>query len=156
MDAVLVAVYDAMKMKKQILIALPLIAAGAVLAHLHVASQSYHPVVRLSSPEGLTYTAVQDPTRERRACGAANERFIRPMKTHCKDCQVIFARCERELEGLELALVNGGSVPYYRVYSPGSRMAIAGPAATAKAFCETVAGNLVKQGWRSAACVKPS
>jgi len=156
MDAVLVAVYDAMKMKKQILIAVLLIAAGAVLAHLHVASQTYHPVVQLTSPEGLTLTAVQDPPRERQACGAANERVIRPMKAGCKECQVIFARCERELEGLELALVNGGSVPYYRLYSPGSRMAIAGPVASAKAFCETVAANLVKQGWRSAACISPS
>jgi hypothetical protein len=155
-DAVLVAVYDAMKMKKQILIALPLIAAGAVLAHLHVASQTYHPVVQITSPEGLTLTAVQDPPRERQACGAANERVIGPMKAHCKDCRVIFARCERELEGVELALVNGGSVPYYRLYSPGARMVIAGPAATAKAFCETVAGSLVKQGWRSATCVNPS
>ena len=141
---------------KQAIIAIVLIAAGAVLAHLHVASQTYHPVVRLVSPEGLTFTAVQDPVHERQACGAANDRFLRPMKAGCKQCRVLFARCERELAGMELALLNGGPIPFHRVISPGSRLAIAGPVKAAKAVCETVAGNLVKNGWRSAACVNPS
>lgn len=141
---------------KQAIIALVLIAAGSVLAHLHVTVQTYHPVVRLTSPDGLTYTAVQDPTRERQACGAANERFLAPVKQHCKDCKVVLARCERELEGLELALMEGEPLPHHRVLSRGMRMAIVGPKDTAKVNCDFMAGELVRHGMRSAACVYPT
>jgi hypothetical protein len=137
------------------IIALVLIAVGAWLAHLHVTSQTYYPVVRLSSPEGLVYTTVQDEVQERRACGAANERFLKPIKEACKQCQVVFARCERKLEGLEAALANGTAVPHYQVFAPGLHMAIAGPAEPAKASCEYIAGDMVKRGVRSAACVYP-
>lgn len=40
--------------------ALLLLAAG-VLAHLHVAAQVYHPVVRLDAPDGVVMTALQAP-----------------------------------------------------------------------------------------------
>ena len=93
-----------MKNARNIAIAAVLIGVSAWLAHLHVVSQAYHPVVRLSSPDGLVYTAVQDARRERRACGAANERFLDPVKQGCKQCKVEIARCERQLEGFELAL----------------------------------------------------
>ena len=66
-DAVLVKP----RFMKQAIIAMVLIGAGALLAHLHVASQTYHPVVRLTSSDGLVYTTVQDEVGERRACGAA-------------------------------------------------------------------------------------
>ena len=132
-----------------------LIAAGAWLAHLHVASQTYRPIVRLASPDGLTYTTVQDEVSERRACGAANDRFLGPIKELCKQCQVVFARCERRLEGLEAALAEGAAVPHYQVYAPGLRIAIAGPSAAAKASCEYIAADMVKRGQRSAACVDP-
>jgi len=141
---------------KQAIIALVLIAIGSWLAHLHVVSQLYYPVVQLSSPEGLTYTAVQDSTHERQACGAANERFLGPVKERCKQCKVVFARCERHLDGLELALLDGVPLPHHRVFAPGIRMAIVGPAAPAKTTCEFIAGDLVMRGQRSAACVYPS
>jgi hypothetical protein len=140
---------------KQALIALVLIAAGAWLAHLHVASQTYRPVVRLASPDGLTYTTVQDEVSERRACGTANDRFLGPIKELCKQCQVVFARCERKLEGLELALAENAPVPHYQVFAPGLRMAIAGPAPAAKASCEFIAADMTRRGLRSAACVAP-
>ena len=140
---------------KQAIIALVLIAVGSWLAHLHVASQSYYPVVRLTSPEGLVYTTVQNEVQERRACGAANERFLKPIKETCKQCQVVFARCERKLEGLEAALANGAAVPHYQVFAPGLRIAIVGPAPAAKASCEYIAGDMVNRGQRTAACVYP-
>ena len=140
---------------KQAIIALVLIAVGSWLAHLHVASQTYYPVVRLASSDGLVYTTVQDDLHERRACGAANERFLKPIKESCKECQVVFARCERKLEGLEAAIANGTAVPHYQVMAPGLRIAIAGPAAAARASCEFIAGDMVKRGQRSAACVFP-
>src|SRR4051812_11037528 len=123
---------------------------------MHVAAQIYHPAVRLTSPEGITYTAVQDPTTERRACGAANDRFLRPIKDLCKQCQVVFARCERKLEGLEQALYDRSPLPLHQVFASGLRMAIEGPEPLAKATCDYIAGDLVKRGLRSATCVYPS
>jgi hypothetical protein len=140
----------------QVAVALVLIAIASALAHMHVQSQIYHPVVRLSSPDGLLYTAVQDPVAERRACGAANDRFLVPIKGACKACQVVYARCERKLEGLELALYHGAPIAQHRVIGPGLRMAIDGPAQTAKAACDYLAADLTKRGVRSAACVVPA
>jgi hypothetical protein len=141
---------------KQAVIAALLIAAGAVLAHLHVVAQTYHPLVRLAAPDGLVYTALQDPTSERQACGEANERFIAPLRQHCKDCKVMLARCERELEGFERALYDGAPLAVHRVLSPGLRMAIAGPQPAAKSNCDFLARALVKYGFPSATCVDPT
>ena len=141
---------------KQAIIAAALIAAGAFLAHLHVVAQTYYPVVHVTTPEGLEYTAVFDRTDERRACGAKNDRFIAPFKSMCKECQVVLARCERELDGLELALTEGKDIPYHRIFAPGLRVAISGPAAMAKLGCDTIASGLAAQGLRSVACVYPT
>jgi hypothetical protein len=129
---------------------------SAWLAHLHVVSQSYHPVVRLASPDGLVYTAVQDAKGERQACGAANDRFLGPVKHTCKDCKVVIARCERQLEGFELALHERRQIPHHLVSGPGVRMAIAGPLETAKASCEHIVGEMIRSGLRTAACIHPS
>ena len=144
-----------MKNARNIAIAAVLIGVSAWLAHLHVLAQSYHPVVRLSSPDGLVYTAVQDAKHERQACGAANDRFLDPVKQGCKQCRVEIARCERELEGFELAVYEQRKIPNYVVSGPGVRMAIAGPAATAKASCAQIASEMVRSGL-SAACLSPS
>ena len=144
-----------MKNARNIAIAALLIGVSAWLAHLHVVAQTYHPVVRLSSPDGLVYTAVQDGKAERQECGAANDRFLDPVKQGCKGCKVEIARCERQLEGFELALHERRKVPNYVVSGPGVRMAIAGPAATAKASCDQIVSELIRSG-RSAACLSPS
>jgi len=140
---------------KQASIVIVLVAVGAWLAHLHVAAQTYHPVVRVLAPEGLTYTAVQDPTSERSACGAANDRFLGPLKAQCKQCQVLYARCVRSLDGLELSIQEGRPIPDHLVYAPGLRVAIAGPAGMAKSACDFLASDMVTRGVRSAACVYP-
>ena len=141
---------------KQAVIAAALIAAGAFLAHLHVVAQTYYPVVHVTTPEGLEYTAVFDRTDERRTCGAKNDGFVAPFKSMCKECAVVQARCERELEGLELALSEGKAIPYHRVFAPGLRVAISGPADIARQGCDYIAAELVKRGTLSAACVYPS
>ena len=145
-----------MKTARYAVVAAVLIAVSAGLAHLHVVSQTYHPVVQLSSPDGLVYTAVQDPKHERQACGAANDRFLAPVKRECKECKVVVARCERELEGLELAVHERRQIAQHVVTGPGVRMAIAGPEATAKASCQQIAEQMVRSGLRSAACVRPT
>ncbi|MGQ0545264.1 MAG: hypothetical protein ACT4P3_08025 [Betaproteobacteria bacterium] len=141
---------------KKLVIAALLIAAGAVLAHMHVVAQTYYPVVHVTTPEGLKYTAVFDRTDERRACGAKNDRFVAPFKSMCKECNVVLARCERELDGLELALSEGQDVPFHRIYAPGLRVAISGPAEMARLGCDTIAQGLTAQGMRQVACVYPS
>jgi hypothetical protein len=145
-----------LKAARNAAIAVVLIAVSAWLAHLHVVSQSYHPVVRLASPDGLVYTAVQDAQHERQECGAANQRFLGPIKQSCKDCKVVLARCERQLEGFELALHEGKKVPHYLISGPGMRMAIAGPSESAKASCELIVSAMLRSGLRTAACVYPS
>ena len=138
------------------IIAALLVGAGAVLAHMHVVAQTYYPVVHVTTPEGLKYTAVFDRTDERQACGRKNDRFVAPFKSMCKECEVVLARCERELDGLELAISEGKSIPYHRIYAPGLRVAISGPADMAKLGCDTIAQGLTAQGLRSVACVYPA
>jgi hypothetical protein len=140
---------------KQIIIALVLVAVGSVLAHMYVVSQTYHPVTRISSPDGLVFTAVQDPTPERRACGAANERFLMPIKSICTQCKIEIARCERELEPFELSIYEGRALTHHQVFATGLRLAIDGPPQAAKASCDMVADQLVKLGVRSAVCLYP-
>jgi hypothetical protein len=139
---------------RQVAIAVVLVAAAAVLAHYHVAAQTYYPVVRVSSPEGLSYLAVMDGTNERQACGAANDRFLKPFKLMCEKCRIVYARCERELDGLEAQLKNGALVPHPEVDAPGFRMAIIGGADdAAQKACDYIAADMTKRGIRAAACV---
>ncbi|HYD58408.1 MAG TPA: hypothetical protein VEB41_16000 [Burkholderiales bacterium] len=137
------------------LVAAVLLAAAAVLAHLHVAAQVYHPVVRLASPDGVTLTALQDETPERQKCGRANDTFLKPMREHCKDCRVLYARCARELDATETALLSNRPLPFYIVHSPGLRLAIEGPVATAKQNCEFIAKDLFDRGYPQAVCLAP-
>jgi hypothetical protein len=144
---------------KKIVVAAAIVIAGAVLAHLHGVSQSYYPTVKVLTPEGVTYIAVQDATPERQACGAANRRFIAPLKELCKACQIVWARCERAITGItgnnETALLEGGASEGYLVLAPGLRLAISGPQQVAKMSCDYLAGDLAKRGVRTAACIYP-
>jgi hypothetical protein len=141
---------------RNVLLGLLLVGAAAALAHLHVESQTYHPVVQLASPEGLSFTAVLKETRDRAACGAANEKFLRPLKEQCKNCRVVMARCERNLEGLERALQDGAATSYHVVVGPGLRMAISGPPQIAKWSCDYIAAEMTGKGIRRAACLPPA
>lgn len=140
---------------RQTVVVLALLALGAVLAHYHVANQSYYPVSKLASADGYTFHMVQDRTAERGACGLANVRFLEPVKRSCAHCAVVYARCERELHGLELSLLLGDPVPMHVVIAPGLRLAIEGPAERVRRDCEHIATNLVKSGAPSAGCVFP-
>jgi hypothetical protein len=136
-------------------VATVLLLAAGVLAHLHVAAQVYYPVVRMTSPDGLVMTALQDETDDRRRCGEANERFIAPMRAHCKDCKVAYARCARELDRMGATLFNGSPAPHFVMLSPGLRVAMEGPQHLARETCEFVAGDLVRRGYRTAVCIAP-
>src|SRR5258707_11183581 len=101
-----------MKTKSKIIIALALIGSASVVAHLYVQSQVYYPVVHLMLPDGLSIAAVLPETKERKTCAAANDRFVTPFKQSCKYCNVPIALCERQLEGLELAIHDSAPVPH--------------------------------------------
>src|SRR5690606_22839540 len=125
------------------------------LAHLHVASQTYYPLLQMSSPGGLVYTAVHDETGDRQDCGAVNDRFIQPVRAGCQTCEVVYARCDRDLSGLDAALMAERPVPHYVVRSPGLRMAISGPTELAKAACEFIAADLLGRGYKAVTCFPP-
>ena len=137
------------------LIAAVLILAGAVLAHLHSEPQSYFPVVKISEPDGASYTAVMDPRHERPACGEASRQFIEPVKAQCPQCQVVWARCERELNGLELAVYLGEPVEHPVVSMQGLKVAITADEATARATCSFIAGDIVQRSGQRASCIFP-
>ena len=140
---------------KQAIVILVLLAVGSVLAHFHVANQSYYPVSKLASADGYTFHMVQDRRAQRNACGEANERFLAPIKARCLQCEVVYARCERELQGVELALLMGDPMPMHVVVAPGLRLAMEGPKERVREQCEQLAADLVKGGARTASCVFP-
>jgi len=140
---------------KQAIVILVLLAVGSVLAHYHVANQSYYPVSKLASADGYTFHMVQDRRAQRNACGEANERFLGPIKARCLQCQVLYARCERELQGVELALLMGDPMPMHVVIAPGLRLAMEGPKERVREQWEQFATDLVKGGARTATCVFP-
>jgi hypothetical protein len=140
---------------KQAIVILVLLAVGAVLAHYHVANQSYYPVSKLASADGYTFHMVQDRRAQRNACGEANDRFLGPIKARCLQCDVLYARCERELQGVELALLMGDPMPMHVVIAPGLRLAMEGPKERVREQCQQFAADLVKGGASTAACVFP-
>jgi hypothetical protein len=140
---------------RQALVILVLLVLGSILAHYHVANQSYYPVSKLTSAEGFTFVMVQDRTARRDACGKANDRFLGPIKARCVMCDVVYARCERELNGLEFALLAGDAVPMHVVVAPGMRLAMDGPKERVRRECELLAATLVSAGHKSASCAFP-
>lgn len=140
---------------KAAIIGIVLIAVATVAAQLYVESQVYYPVVRLDLQDGLSITAVLPETKERKACGLANDKFVAPFKQSCKECKIAMARCERELEGLALAMREGKDVPHPMVVANEVRIAVMGPPEAAKAGCQVVAANMVARGEKSAVCISP-
>lgn len=132
-----------------------LLAIGSVFAYYRVRTLSYYPTLRIETPDGYTFTVVQDARRERSACGEANARFLAPLETICKNCKLVYARCLRKLEGVELTLVTENPPPLYVVTAPRLRMAVSGPLANLKTVCDDIAIGLVKSGLQSAACAYP-
>jgi len=140
---------------KKALFLLVLLAAGAVAAHYHVQNQHYFPVTLMKSTDGYTFHMVQNLVETRSECGKANDRFVEPLKGQCRQCKIIYARCERELRGLELKLLMGEPVQMHVVVAPGLRVGMEGPADRVKLDCEFMAESIVRAGLPSAACAFP-
>lgn len=142
-------------MKKRIFAA-TLLAAGALIGHLHASMQTYHPVMKVATPDGVAYTVVLDATPSRPACSTAGKRFLGPIREQCPDCDVVSARCESELEDLALALDSEQPLPMYVVAMKGARVAIAADDARARAACDLIAGDAVRRGALRASCIFPA
>jgi len=140
---------------KKALFLLVLLGAGALLASYHVANQHYYPVTRLASSDGYTFHLVQDRVNTRAKCGKANDLFLGTLKTRCTQCRIVYARCERELQGLELALLLGEPLPLHVVVAGRFRMALEGPEKTVRRDCEDMVALIVRAGAPSAACAYP-
>ena len=140
---------------KKLAIAAVLVGCAALIAHLHASTQTYHPVIKVAAPGGVDYTVVLDATGDRPACASAGKSFVAPMRAQCPDCEIVSARCERELHDLELALERGRPVSLYTVSMAGVRVAIEAEAARAKAACDVIAGTAVRHGVPSASCILP-
>ena len=138
-----------------LIVGLVLVGAVSVIADLYVQSQVYYPVVHMTFPEGLTVTAVMSETGERRACGVTNDQFLEPFRNLCKDCRIVAARCERELEGVDLALQRGEPLPYPTMAARDARVAFIGPPEVARTTCTVAAAAMVQKGFKYAACIPP-
>lgn len=141
-------------MRNAVLIAI-LAIGGGVLAQLYVRTLVYHPTIEVDTPDGFKLTVVQTPTHDRQKCGAANDRFLKPVLQLCPKCRVAYARCYHRLNGFERAIVEKYVSPFYLVLAPGVHMAISGPKAQLRAVCDQIAANLVGRGFPNAACVYP-
>lgn len=135
-------------MRRLAIIALLVIASAAV-ADLHVARQSYTPVIRVASPDGLTYTALFEPRPDWYACAEASRRFLDPVKERCAACEVVFARCERSSDDLEAMW---GAEQQW-VAGPGINIAISGPTAAARRSCHFIAVDVMRRGAGAASCL---
>lgn len=120
-----------------------LVLAGSTAAQMHVSMQSYYPVIRVSTAEGVTYTTLLEPAPERSRCAAASRLFLASLKAGCKDCDVHFARCEREPEEAESG---AQAAQRHFVSLPGLRIDIDGPMAPATRGCEAIARDLAARG----------
>jgi hypothetical protein len=141
-------------MKKPLFVALGTLLLGGLIAQAYVAAQSYQPMVRVQTPGGVSYTAVLDSTKQRPACGLANDRFIESIKADCPDCRIAFARCRREGEGLphlvaELGRAEGRST----VRMPGVTITIEGSPDQARRSCEQIASSVHRWGVGTAECI---
>jgi hypothetical protein len=140
---------------KKLLIAAVLVFVASLVAHLHASMQTYHPIVKIASPDGVQYTAVFDPVSDRPSCGVSSKRFLEPMRDYCPKCEVLSARCERELQDLDLALALDLPAPVHVLQVEGMRIAITAEEAKARLTCNFMAAHAVREGAPSASCVFP-
>ncbi len=145
-----------MSVKKKTLLAVLLLGCGLALAQLYVESLAYYPVVKVSAPGGLEFTFVHDAIGNRQACAVANRGFLDPIKHECKGCKVVYARCERDLKGAELALLQRKALPDYTVSASNMRLLVTGPPKIARKACEDLALTIVKNGLHSSTCLPPT
>lgn len=113
------------------------------------------PVVRMRSPEGFFVTYVHDRVAGHKACRKEVQIYVEALLKPCPACSIESSECATSLYGLEKALVEDRPLPVHVVRSAAIRMAVVGPPQRVRAWCETVAAEIVRRGLITAACVYP-
>ena len=137
----------------RVFILLAAVVCASVLAELHVRSEKYHPIIKVESPERVSFLAVLDAVAERKACGEANRRFLEPIKTQCPECRIAYARCERELTAAEQAVALGDAASYPLVTMPGVKISVEADESEARRACKEIAEDVLKRGVERARCI---
>ena len=140
-------------MKKAILVTAMVLVLGGLIAQLHVAAQTYHPVVQVESAEGLRYTAILAAVDRSRACAAASHEFLEPLKADCPACRIVYARCTRDLDELDAGMATPAAQASWLVEMPGVSIAIDGASEKARRTCQLMASDVAKRGVPAARCV---
>jgi hypothetical protein len=142
-------------MKYAILAALMFV-AGLSLPLIQHEPQSYIPLVRVRSTEGLYITLVQARADRRSACNDRVAAFLTELGDSCPTCTVEASECATKLEGMDMALADGKALPIFTVAAEDIRVGLLGPPSTVRAECEVMASQFVMNGMKTAACVAPS
>jgi hypothetical protein len=140
---------------KYVLLATLLFLAGITLAYVERQEQSFTPIVRLRSYDGLYMTLVQAQTSKRRACNRTIDEFVEALERTCPTCSVDSSECARKLDGIDGALARGDRLPIYTVAADGMRIGVVGPSQVVRAACEGMASQFVSNGSKGAACIAP-
>jgi hypothetical protein len=140
---------------KYLVLAILLFACGAGLTQLRVEDeQTYVPVVRTRTAEGLFLTLLHVRVTNQKACQQTVARFAALLRP-CASCTIESSECATELAGIDKAISEGRPVPLYMVAAEGVRISLVGPPSIIKSECESIAGHMVLNGLKSAACVYP-
>jgi hypothetical protein len=133
-----------------------MLATGLSLPLIQHEPQTFTPIVRVRSTEGLYITLVQSRADKRGACNARVGSFIDALGDSCPTCTIETSECATKLEGMDMALAEGKRLPIFTVSAGELRVGLLGPPHTVRAECEVMATQFVLSGLKTATCVAPS
>jgi hypothetical protein len=116
--------------------------------------QSYFPVVRTRTAEGMFLTLLHEPVTDRRVCQQTVDRFAELLRS-CATCTIESKECATGLAGIDRAVAEDRPVPLYTVASENVRISLVGPPNIVRSQCESLAGHMVLNRLKSAACIYP-
>ena len=140
---------------RYLLLAVLLFACGAGLTQLKVEDdQSYVPVVRTRTTEGMFLTLLHEQVKDRRVCQQTVDRFAALLRS-CATCTIESMECATGLAGVDKAVADDRPVPLYTVAAERVRISLVGPPNIVRSQCEAIASHMVLNGLKSAACIYP-
>jgi hypothetical protein len=140
---------------KYAVLAVLLFIGGVTLAFVERQDQTFTPIVRVRSADGLYITLVQPRTSRRSACSATVDVFVKALDGTCATCAVESTDCATRLEGIDRALAAGERLPIYTVSAEGMRIGVVGPPHVVLSACEGMASQFVANGVKAATCIAP-
>jgi hypothetical protein len=140
---------------RYLVLAVLLFGCGAGLTQLRVEDdQAYVPVVRTRTTDGMFLTLLHEQVADRRVCQQTVERFAGLLRS-CATCTIESMECATGLAGIDKAVAENRPVPLYTVAAEGVRISLVGPPNSVQSECESIAGHMVLNGLKSAACIYP-